>query len=79
MDNIGKEEAAPAKSSGEKAVVWLNITNALDNWTVKIIDAETRHSKSLDFRQIIEESLRRQQQDGFLTHYDLADVWLATS
>ena len=31
----------------------------------QIVDAGTRHSKSLKFRQIIEEFLRRQQAIGF--------------
>ena len=35
FDNIVREEAAdqPANSSEEGADVWLNIADALDNWT----------------------------------------------
>jgi len=45
------------------------------------LDVESRHIKSADFRQQIEESLIRQQKDGLLSYYDLdelryiADLW----
>ena len=62
--------------------IWIDITNALESWTQKILDVESRcNNKAVNFRQTIEESLQRQKLDGFLTNNDLtelryiADVW----
>ena len=61
-----KEEAS--------ADVWTEIVDALNRWTQKVIDAETRHSKTANFRENIEASLRRQQLDGFLNVQDIAEL-----
>ena len=91
IESLGKaeeeEETAPAAAAAAPELkaddgdVWQDIASALDNWTQRILDVESRHSKSADFRQRIEESLIRQQKDGFLSYYDLdelryvADLW----
>ena len=91
IESLGKaeeeEETAPAAAAAAPELkaddgdVWEDIASALDNWTQRILDVESRHCKSADFRQQIEESLIRQQKDGFLSYYDLdelryvADLW----
>ena len=66
----------------ETVDVWQDIARALNNWTQRILDVESRcNNKTATFRQTIEESLRRQQLHGFLNHHDLselryiADLW----
>ena len=61
--------------------VWTDIEEAMNRWTNQILDAESRHEKTVSFRENIEASLRRQQLDGFLNHNDIselryiADLW----
>ena len=83
-EEVEEQEKAAAAASELKADdcdVWQDIASALENWTQRILDVESRHSKSADFRQRIEESLIRQQKDGLLSYYDLdelryvADLW----
>ena len=66
----------------ETVDVWEDIATALNNWTQRILDVESRCNNKADtFRQTIEESLKRQQLDGFLNHHDIselryiADLW----
>ena len=55
--------------------VWQDIAEALNNWTQRILDVESRcNNKAASFRQIVEESLRRQQLNGFLDHNDLCEL-----
>ena len=62
--------------------VWSGIRNAFNAWSHDIIDAEDRFKRTLNFRTSIEESIYRQQLDGFLTYQDIAelqyitDVWV---
>ena len=62
------EEEAPA------ADVWTDIADAMNQWTQKILDAETRYSRTVSFRENIEASLQRQLLDGFLNHHDIAEL-----
>ena len=61
--------------------VLTDIEEAMNRWTNQILDAESRHEKTVSFRENIEASLRRQQLDGFLNHNDIselryiADLW----
>ena len=48
-------------SEESSAVVWADIAAAMNQWAQKIIDAETRHSKTVSFRENIEASLQRHQ------------------
>ena len=62
--------------------LWSEIEGAFHGWMYKILDAESRLEKVASFRENIEASLRRQQQDGFLNHQDIAelrhvaDIWI---
>ena len=62
--------------------VWADLESALNNWTQRVLDAESKHSRSRNLRTTIEESIHRQQLDGFLTAHDIAelryitDVWI---
>ena len=94
IESLGKEEkdltdttistssSPDSNQESEHINVWDDIATALNNWTQRILDVETRcNNKTATFRQTIEESLRRQQLDGFLNHHDLyelryiADLW----
>ena len=79
MNNNNNNNPPPSSSSDasddeEDDDIWEGIASALDNWTRRILDAEARHSKSVNFYQRIEESLARQQQDGFLADSELAEL-----
>ena len=54
--------------------VWQHITTSLEHWTQGILGTESRHTTSGNFQQTIEESLRRQQLDGFLTAHDITEL-----
>ena len=83
-EGVSSSSVTPLGNEGEENKepdVWMDIEEALNSWTRRIFDLETRYSKTVSFRQDIEESLRRQQQDGFLNHQDIvelsyiADLW----
>ena len=59
--------------------MWLSIANALDNWTQRIVDTETRQSKCTTFQQRISESLDRMRGDGLLNHHDIAELQHVTN
>ena len=84
IENLGKEEndltektiSTPppldSNQESEHVNVWDDIAEALNNWTERILHVESRYNnKVASFRQTIEESLRRQQLDGFLNHHDV--------
>ena len=50
----GNREEEPSSAD-----VWADIADAMNQWTQKILDAETRHSKTVSFRENIEASLQR--------------------
>ena len=55
--------------------IWNDIAEALSNWTQRILDVEsTYNNKVASFRQTIEQSLHRQQLDGFLNHQDISEI-----
>ena len=87
-DDTNIDDASSVSSSvisnqdPETVDVWEDIATALNNWSQRILDEESRYNnKATSFRQTIEESLRRQQLDGFLNHHDIselryiADLW----
>ena len=43
------------------AHVWVDIATVMNQWAQKILDAETRHSKTVSFRENIVASLQRHQ------------------
>ena len=81
-DTISDSSSIISNQDPETVDVWEDIATALNNWTQRILDVESRcNNKAATFRQSIEESLRRQQLDGFLNQHDLyelryiADLW----
>ena len=58
--------------------MWIIITTLQQ----RVLDAESRHTTSGAFYQQIEDSIRRQQLDGFLSSHDITelrhitDVWI---
>ena len=55
--------------------VWNDIAEALNNWTQRILAVESIYNNKVDsFRQTIEQSLQRQQLDGFLNHQDVSEL-----
>ena len=63
----------------KKEDVWQIIANAADDWSRRLVDAECLHKKSIDFRTNVENSLHRQQLDGFLSDHDTAELRYITN
>ena len=59
--------------------VWEIIANAADDWSRRLVDAECLHKRSIDFRTNVENSLYRQQLDGFLSDRDTAELRYITN
>ena len=81
-DTISDSSSIISNRDHETVDVWQDIDTALNNWTQRILDVESRcNNKAATFRQTIEELLKRQQLDGFLDQNDLcelrhiADLW----
>jgi len=61
--------------------VWEHLAGALDNWTQRIVDTESRQKKCTTFRQDIGCALHRMSGDGLLNQHDInelqyvADLW----
>ena len=59
-----------------------DIVIALDSWTEKIIDVESRIKKTQDIRKSVLDSLNRQVLDGLISEQDsieleyICDLWL---
>ena len=66
----------------EESNVWIDIEEALNDWTDRILKVENEWKKTTSFRENIEASLKRQQLDGFLNDQDIAelrhtaDIWV---
>ena len=66
----------------EETNIWQGIADALDNWTQRVLDAESRYTTSINFHKQIEDSIPTQQLDGFLSSRDISelryitDVWV---
>ena len=59
----------------ETVDVWQDIFDALNNWSGRILSIESQYTNQItNFRNTIEESLTRQQLDGFLNHQDVAEI-----
>ncbi len=74
--------AAAAPEEAAVADVWQTIADAVDDWTHRILDAESLHDRSESFRSVIGNSIRRLELDGFLLPFELnelhniADKWV---
>ena len=58
--------------------LWQNIADAAYNWSRRIVDAESLHARSTDFRSGIENSIYRLQLDGFLSTHDVGELRYTT-
>ena len=68
LENREKPTETPAEDA------WLNIQDALNDWTKRIVDTEARLKKSQCYQQTIEDSLNRQLRDGLLSHHDFSEL-----
>ena len=66
-NNVNQQESSAAN-------FWEDIANALDDWSQRVLDVESKHSKAINFQQSIDNSLLRQQLDGFLCSQDLSEL-----
>ena len=57
-----------------QADIWQNIADVAYDWSRRIVDAESLHARSTDFRSGIENSLYRLQLDGFLSTHDVGEL-----
>ena len=95
IENLGKEEqdltttaaavidaddATVSNQEYQQVDVWNDIADALNNWSKRILLVESRYNnKVASFRKTIEESLKRQQLDGFLNHQDVSEIRYITN
>jgi len=70
VDNLEEKNLKEESSDG----AWNDIYEALDRWSQSILDAESLRDKTEDIRLKIENSIHRQQIDGFLSHFDAAEL-----
>ena len=77
---VEEEEEPPTSTTAtygddDSDGIWLSITSALDNWTRRIVDTETRlGSSTTTIRQQINESLYRMREDGLLNCHDFDEM-----
>ena len=81
VDVVGGGGNGVGASTSKAVDVWEHLAGALDNWTQRIVDTESRQKKSTTFRQDIGSALHRMIGDGLLTQHDInelqyvADLW----
>ena len=57
-----------------QADIWQSIADAANDWSRRIVDAESLHARATDFRSGIENSLYRLQLDGLLSTHDVSEL-----
>ena len=62
----------PADEAAVAVDVWRLITDAVDDWSQRIFDAESLHKRSESFTTSLEGSIYRLQLDGFLSTFELS-------
>ena len=78
VDNLEEKTLKEESSDG----AWNDIYEALDRWSQSILDAESLRDRTEDIRLKIENSIHRQQIDGFLSHFTaselryVGDLWI---
>ena len=78
----GEEEGCEIDGKGKDYNILLDILEALETWTQRLLDIETSFKKTTDLRCGIFDSLRRQQLDGFISEQYAreleytADLWI---
>ena len=83
-ENVNVQEVKPVPVEDETVAtgVWQTIADAIDNWSRRILDAESLHERSETLRTSIGNSIRRLELDGFLPTFELfnlrttADKWI---
>ena len=81
--NVNVQEVKPVPVEDETVAtgVWQTIADAIDNWSRRILDAESLHERSETLRTSIGNSIRRLEL-GFLPTFELfnlqntADKWI---
>ena len=77
-ENVDVEDVNSSTSvTGEEvagAEVWHLIADAIDNWSRKILDAESLHKRSESFRTSLENSIYRHELDGFVPTFELSEL-----
>ena len=68
IDSLDAEEAEANVN------IWTNIEDALNNWSQRVLDAESQLNKSGTFHHQIEDSIRRLQLDGLLSSADITEL-----
>lgn len=64
------------------ATILEDISEALESWSQRILDAETKLKRTTDLRQDIVDALKRQVLDGLISDQDsieleyVADLWI---
>ena len=58
--------------------IWQNIADAAYDWSCRIVDAESLHARSTDFRSGIENSIYRLQIDGLLSTHGIGELRYVT-
>ena len=58
--------------------IWSDIATASNNWSQRVLDAGSKYNRSGNLPQTIEDSIYRQQLDGFLTTRDIAELRFIT-
>ena len=64
----------PPKSLEADDNAWMDIQDCMNDWTKKVIDNETRGSRSKNYLDVVEESLDRQVKDGLISYHEFVDL-----
>ena len=64
----------PPKSLEADDNAWMDIQDCMNDWTKKVIDSETRSSRSKNYLDVVEESLDRQVKDGLISYREFVDL-----
>ena len=69
-----KSITQPADEAAVAVDVWHLITNAVNDWSQRVFDAESLHKRSESFHSSLEGSIYRLELDGFLSTFELSDL-----
>ena len=61
-----------------QADIWQSIADAANDWSRRLVNTESLHARSTDFRSGIENSLYRLQLDGLLSTHDVSELRYVT-
>ena len=69
-----KSITQPADEAAVAVDVWRLITDAVNDWSQRVFDAESLHKRSESFHTSLEGSIYRLELDGFLSTFELSDL-----